>query len=47
MRPDGLLAVGVHASHTIYAYDVVTQQLVPGEAISTPYDDVESIAWPF
>jgi len=47
MRPDGLLAVGVHASHTIYAYDVVAQQLVPGEAISTPYDDVESIAWPF
>ena len=46
MRPDGRLALGVHGSLTIYAYDVIAKQVVPAENILTPYNDVEGIAWP-
>lgn len=46
MRPDGLLALGVHGSTDIQAYDPITKQLVPGEAIPTGFNDVEGIAWP-
>ena len=45
MRPDGLLALGVHG-YTIFAYDVNLKQIVTGENITTPYDDVEGLAWP-
>jgi CSLREA domain-containing protein len=42
---DGWLALGVHG-HTIYTYDVGTLSIVTGESITTPYDDVEGLAWP-
>jgi uncharacterized repeat protein (TIGR01451 family) len=45
-RPDGLLAVGVHGSSAIYAYDVNTKKVVAGQELSTgPYEDAEGIAW--
>lgn len=46
MNPDGLLIVGLHGSHTIYTYDPSTLKVVGAKDISTPYDDVEGIAWP-
>jgi len=47
MRPDGLLALGIDGSTTIYAYNISTKQLVPSQSISVhSYDDVEGIAWP-
>jgi uncharacterized repeat protein (TIGR01451 family) len=47
MRPDGLLALAVDGSTTIFAYDVSTMELVPSQGISiAPYNDVEGIAWP-
>jgi hypothetical protein len=45
-RPDGVLMIGVHGSTAIRAYDVVAKQLLPAENITTPYNDVEGLAWP-
>jgi uncharacterized repeat protein (TIGR01451 family) len=46
MRPDGLLAVGVHTGTTIYAYDPIAKKTVSAENLSVkPYDDIEGIGW--
>jgi hypothetical protein len=46
MRQDGLLAIGTNVSSSVYTYDVTTKQLVPTAEISTPYNEIEGIAWP-
>jgi hypothetical protein len=47
MRPDGLLAVGVHYKTTLYAYNPVTKKLVSSKYITgLPYNDIEGISWP-
>jgi hypothetical protein len=48
MRPDGLLALGVHGANILYAYDPGTKSVVAAENISIdPYYDVESLHWCF
>jgi hypothetical protein len=47
MRPDGLLALGVHGKTTLYAYNPVTKKLVSSKYITgLPYNDIEGISWP-
>ena len=47
MPPDGLLAIGVDGSLSMYAYDINSKQVIPSKNVGVqPYDDVEGIAWP-
>ncbi|OQY27379.1 MAG: hypothetical protein B6244_11005 [Candidatus Cloacimonetes bacterium 4572_55] len=48
MRRDGYLMGSIHQSAqlSIFAYDVETMTVLVEEDITTPYNDIESIAWP-
>jgi hypothetical protein len=46
MRPDGLLALGVHGDTTVYAFDPIALQFVPDRNLNVaPYEDIEGITW--
>lgn len=48
MRPDDKLIFGLHQQHDLsfHVYDIASCQIVSEARITTPYQDIEGIAWP-
>jgi hypothetical protein len=48
MQPDGRLLGGTHKTGgvTLFVYDVTMKRTVSTRDLATPYDDIESLAYP-